>query len=176
MQNLRMGFDPRAVSNMLLDFADSADVNITNLSLNKILFFCHSDSITEQGKPLINLTFEAWKYGPVLPLIYHQFKKHGRHFITSRATKLCRETGDNVTVSYSDLVEHEKFLNSCFIRYTTLAPSALVSLSHSPGGAWDTVWNSSDTETYDMKISDELIYKEATHFKNNSKRKNMYVH
>ena len=157
MQNFEMGYDARAVTNALLDIADSENIELDNLAINKILFFCHSDSLIERQHGLIELTFEAWKYGPVLPVIYHQFKKHGSKKITSRATKLCRSTGNDIEVTYTEICESLPFLEVCLKRYGTLSSSALVSLSHLPGEPWDLVWNSRISNHHGMKISDELI-------------------
>ena len=38
-----MGYDPRAVANALLDIAHDQGVEFSNLSLNKVEFFAHSD-------------------------------------------------------------------------------------------------------------------------------------
>ena len=45
--------------------------NITNLSLQKILYFCHLAFLGEnEGKPLFDKNFEAWELGPVLRSVY----------------------------------------------------------------------------------------------------------
>lgn len=156
MKNIGMGHDPRAIANALLDLADDQACALSNLSLNKLIFFIHSDSIVKKSKRLSSLTFEAWQYGPVLPIIYHQFKVHGSNRITSRATKIDPKSGDSITVSYSEILPDIDFIRSRFLEYIQLSASALVSLSHEPGGAWDRVWNGA-VENVGMKITDDLI-------------------
>lgn len=156
MKNFGMGNDPRAVANALLDIADSYDIAVTNLSLNKLIFFIHTDCMIEKTCRLSSLTFEAWKFGPVLPIVYHQFKRFKRDPITSRATRTDPKTGRSVIVDYDDLCVDAQYLEDRFLQYSRLSPSNLIALSHEPGGAWDAVWNGI-VENVGMKITDELI-------------------
>lgn len=156
MQNYGMGNDPRAVANALLDIADSRDIAVSNLALNKLLFFIHTDCMLEKKCRLSSLTFEAWQYGPVLPIIYHQFKVFKAAPIKSRATKVDPQTGQNVVVQYAELRPNLGYIEDRFLQYSKLSPSNLVALSHEIGGAWDAVWNGV-VENVGMKITDELI-------------------
>ena len=61
-----MSYDGRAVANFVLDFCDQHQRGITNLSLQKIVYFCHVWSLIEFDRPLVKQRFEAWQYGPVL--------------------------------------------------------------------------------------------------------------
>ncbi|MEO0551485.1 MAG: type II toxin-antitoxin system antitoxin SocA domain-containing protein [Pseudomonadota bacterium] len=151
-----MGYDPRSIANAILDLGDKHQIEITNLALNKILFFIHSDSMLERGNRLSRLTFEAWQYGPVLPLIYHQFKRFGRNPVTERAKRLDKSTGNLIIANYDDLLDSLPFIEQKFLQYARLPASALVALSHEPGGAWDKVW-SGDVDKVGMKITDDLI-------------------
>ncbi len=47
---------------------------ITNLKLQKILYFAQAASLALYNKPLFNEDFEAWKFGPVIPAIYDKYK------------------------------------------------------------------------------------------------------
>ena len=46
--------------------------NLTNLQIQKILYLIHLFYLGRKGDPLINESFEAWDYGPVLPSLYHE--------------------------------------------------------------------------------------------------------
>lgn len=157
--NNSMGHDPRAISNAILDIADRLQLGVTNLSLNKILFFAHAHWLSRFRQRLSSLSFEAWQYGPVVPLIYHQFKHHGNNSICSRATTLDLDTGDDVIVSYSNIEFDYDFLEAIVSEYGNYSPGKLVQLSHIPGGAWDHVWNSSPDQKFGMVIPDSLIAK-----------------
>ena len=42
-----------------------SDIDITNLVLNKLVYFAQVESLRETGKPLFEDKIEAWSYGPV---------------------------------------------------------------------------------------------------------------
>jgi uncharacterized phage-associated protein len=162
MQNIDMDYDSRSVTNFILDLCDEQGFEVTNMSLNKIVFFAHSDLIATQERALVKTTFEAWQHGPVLPVIYHQFKRYGPEAIRSRAKKLCKFTGDNIVAEYNDLIHLQQFLEDCVSVYGRMSASQLRALSHEKGGAWDYVWNSSEKHNLGMKIPNKLIFQKAT--------------
>jgi uncharacterized phage-associated protein len=55
---------------------------VTQMKLQKLVYFAHGYHLVKYGKPLLNERFEAWKYGPVVPEIYHDFKLYGSKLIT----------------------------------------------------------------------------------------------
>lgn len=156
MKNMGMGHDPRSIANAILDLGDEHQIQLSNLQLNKIIFFIHSDCMFELEDRLSCLTFEAWQYGPVLPVIYHQFKSFRSSPITSRATSLDKATGNQVVTDYTSLSHLLPYIEQRFLQYARLSPSALVALSHVAGGAWDKVWNG-HVDNVGMKITDDLI-------------------
>ncbi|WP_270788320.1 Panacea domain-containing protein [Weissella cibaria] len=50
---------------------------LTNLKLQKVLYFIQGWSLTEFEAPIINEPFEKWKYGPVIRSVYREFKSQG---------------------------------------------------------------------------------------------------
>jgi len=158
MQNIDMGYDSRSVTNFILDLCDEQGFEVTNMALNKIIFFAHSDLIATQEHALVKATFEAWKHGPVLPIIYHEFKHSGAMAITSRAKKLCKLTGNKVVADYNDLIHLREFLSDCVSVYARMTASQLRALSHEKGGAWDYIWHSSEQHNLGMKIPNKLIF------------------
>lgn len=53
------------------------DWSISNLEVNKLLYFAHMIALGEHGRPLVSSNFEAWDLGPVLPDAYHKAKMFG---------------------------------------------------------------------------------------------------
>ncbi len=49
---------------------------VTNLKLQKVLYFAQAYYLAKLGKPLFSEKLEAWEYGPVVPNVYHKFKYH----------------------------------------------------------------------------------------------------
>ena len=59
------------------DFGD----NITNLKLQKLLYYSQGFHLAMYGTVLFEEPIKAWEHGPVVESIYHQFKKHGANAI-----------------------------------------------------------------------------------------------
>ncbi|WP_157959874.1 Panacea domain-containing protein [Devosia submarina] len=130
---------------------------MTNLALQKIVYFCHVWSLIGLRRPLIRHKFEAWEFGPVLPYLYREFKSFDRSPIKGRATEIDPQNGSKRIVSYSFGVETEKQLQEIVAFYSQMRPSDLVELSHVRGGPWHSTWNHGGNVNPGMKIDDSLI-------------------
>jgi len=58
---------------------------ITNLKLQKILYFAQAYYLGKLGKPLFSDPIEAWDYGPVVSSVYHAYKSKGSNPIISES-------------------------------------------------------------------------------------------
>lgn len=104
------------------------DIRITNLSLNKLVYFAQVESLKATGKPLFEDSIEAWEYGPVEPAVYHKFKKYGRS-----AIKTSCEDFAYTDKPHSYVV---KIVDEVAKKYGSLTAFDLVSIAHRDGGAW----------------------------------------
>lgn len=151
------GYDGRAVANFLLDFCDRSGLAITNLALQKIVYFCHVWSLIELDRPLIRHKFEAWEYGPVLPYLYREFRTFDRTPISARARQLDSQDGNYRVVEYDFDSQTESLLLRVAAFYARLRASDLVQLSHAEGSPWHKVWNHGGRTNPGMKIDNESI-------------------
>ena len=55
------------------EFGDS----ITNLRLQKLVYYAQAWYLANYGKPIFSTDFEAWVHGPVIPALYHKYKTNG---------------------------------------------------------------------------------------------------
>jgi uncharacterized phage-associated protein len=55
---------------------DDLTEGITNLKLQKMLYFAQAAYLSLNNQKLFNEDIEAWQYGPVIPSIYHKYKEH----------------------------------------------------------------------------------------------------
>ncbi len=137
------------VANIFIELANAdEDSCMTNLKLNKLVYFAQAWSLEKLGKPLFDEEVQAWKHGPVIPSVYHEFKKYGRERI-SKASSNYDE--DNVSSEELDL------LIDVADRYSDYSGSKLRKLTHKVGGAWSQVYD----ETKTNKIPKELIQKDV---------------
>jgi len=77
-----------AVANEIILLAKAAGNPPTQMKLQKLMYFAHGWHLALTDNALINETFEAWKYGPVVPSVYHEFKSYGVVGITSLGTEM----------------------------------------------------------------------------------------
>ncbi|MGJ0580403.1 Panacea domain-containing protein [Xenorhabdus bovienii] len=50
---------------------------ISNLKLQKLVYYAQGFSLVLLEKPLFEEPIEAWMHGPVVPAIYRKYRKHG---------------------------------------------------------------------------------------------------
>lgn len=150
-------YDGREVANYVLDYADEVGINVTNLELQKITYFCHVWYLINTNKPLIKHNFEAWEYGPVLPYLYRSFKSFENRGITCRATKLDFETGNHIIAKLDIESKEKSLLRSIVSFYSQRSPAQLVDLSHIEGGPWYSVWYHEKKVNPGMQINNEDI-------------------
>lgn len=51
---------------------------VTNLKLQKLLYYVQGYHLAFFGTPLFDEKLEAWMYGPVVPEVYRNFRENGR--------------------------------------------------------------------------------------------------
>jgi uncharacterized phage-associated protein len=56
---------------------EAAGDSISNLKLQKLLYYAQGVNLALNDAPLFPETIEAWTHGPVVPYVYHQYKQHG---------------------------------------------------------------------------------------------------
>lgn len=50
---------------------------ISNLKLQKLLYYAQGASLALRNKPMFEDDIEAWKHGPVVPTVYRKYKNSG---------------------------------------------------------------------------------------------------
>lgn len=74
--------NPFAVANFIIDIAIEKDKPVTNLKLQKIMFFLQGYCLSKYNTPLIDGSFSKWRYGAVEEDVYIEFKNNGSFPIT----------------------------------------------------------------------------------------------
>lgn len=154
-------YDPRAVANLLLDLADSWEdgpLLVSNLALQKLLYFAHGHFLIRTGQPLVKGAFEAWTYGPVHPAVYQAFKNELDRPIKMRAVARDAMTG---ALRYLPVPQDNRVcrhLKDVLRAYGSLSPGRLIEISHAPRGPWATVVEKARASVaLGMRITDSVI-------------------
>jgi len=69
---------------LTLSEEESGD-GISNLKLQKLLYYVQGFHLAIKGSPLFGDEIKAWQHGPVIPDVYHEYKEFGSGYITKKA-------------------------------------------------------------------------------------------
>lgn len=98
---------------------DASDA-ISNLKLQKLLYYAQGFYLAIHDKPLFKEDFEAWEHGPVIPAMYRMFSKYGSGAIP--------KPDDFSFEPYTD--EEKQFLQDVYGSFGQYSAWALRDLSH----------------------------------------------
>jgi uncharacterized phage-associated protein len=138
--------------------SEAYNVPITNLSLQKLLFFIQGFHYLNYDKLLFEEEIEAWNFGPVIPEIYHQFKKFGKNPITEE--RACYFEPSMNEASFPEIKESLypeafKMTNDTFALLAGKDPFKLVWYIHLENSPWTAL----------VKTDKKGIYKIEPHLK-----------
>lgn len=103
------------------------NVPISNLQLQKILYYIQKEFLHKRGTIAFNDSIEAWQFGPVVPRVYYFFSGAGSMPILMQY---------NIKIGKDD----EKLIDSIVKEKRSLNPWEMVEDTHRPNGAWDSIY------------------------------------
>lgn len=136
------------VARYIIDFCYSIGRPVSNLELQKIMYFLQVVFWRTYKRELIKEDFCAWRYGPVIPTIYNMYSGYGGNLIKSRYA-------DNYIDS-----KYKTFLNGYIRLLESKGPWTLVDMTHAQGSPWYQVYDNGFGDGH--IISRELIKKDTT--------------
>lgn len=74
-------YDVLEVCRHIVNYCNDHDYSITNLKLQKILYFIQADFLVSTSQKCFNDRIEAWDFGPVVPKAYRAYKQFGNSYI-----------------------------------------------------------------------------------------------
>ncbi len=98
---------------------------MTNLRLQKVLFFAQGWSLAKNGKPLFDEEIEAWKLGPVVPVCYSVYKRFGNN-----------ELDGNMPPRTAFTEDEYKLLLDVWVALSDYSTSKLVNMTHAHNTPW----------------------------------------
>lgn len=124
-------YDALDIAKYIIRWCDKNKLRITNLQLQKILFFIQKESIRRRGYGIFSNRIEAWQYGPVVPDVFYQFAGFG-------AMKLVLYEDLFSDVSPKDIIDDQskEIIEGILREYIHVSPWDLVAKSHVSNGAW----------------------------------------
>jgi uncharacterized phage-associated protein len=100
--------------------------NITNLKLQKLLYFAQGYYLKENGRdnPLFEEKIEAWAHGPVVPRVYRNYSNYKFMEISKQGTE---DINKDIDPDYS------KFLDKVWEHFKSYNGKELENMTHEEG-------------------------------------------
>lgn len=164
-----------AAANRFLElaWADGAGAPpVTQMKLQKLLFYAHAWHLALKNAPLFDEDFEAWPWGPVVRDVYIQTLKFGRDPVTEKIKRLVFTPGNHLSGRFKapevDDSETSSFIQSVWDSHRRFTGIQLSNATHAQGEPWTiikdafggsldkkpTIPNDLIREVYRRKISD----------------------
>lgn len=126
-----------AVAQAFLDLAQKEGRSLSNMQLQKLVFFAHGIHLAAyNGEPLIDDEIRAWDFGPVIPSLYERLRKYGRGEVSAIISP---EDRDTIDPSSSE----GQAIRSVWKAYKGYSAWELSNITHRPGSPWSKVWSRS---------------------------------
>ena len=113
------------IARYIIDKCYKDDFLISNLQLQKILYYLQVHFLKNEKEPLFKDDIEAWTYGPVVPNVYYHYSMYG---------------GKEICEKYDDVVsfkpKNKKIINRIIEEKREWLPWDVVEDTHAEGKAW----------------------------------------
>ena len=134
------------VSKEIINLASKEGYPMPPMKLLKLAYIAQGYYLGFYDKPLFQNEIQAWKYGPVIPDLYHVTKRYGRRnvdpFVLDIYTK-------------NELSEADKhFVSLVWNTYKHNDGIELSALTHQEGSPWSTVY---EDGVFHKSINNEVI-------------------
>jgi uncharacterized phage-associated protein len=134
------------IANRFIELARADERQLTPMQLLKLVFLAHGWMLGKHGRPLIGDPIEAWKYGPVIPMLYAKLRQYRADPVTA-----------DIPGPYErlDRVENN-MIYQVYKTYGALSGPRLSNITHVEGSPWRSVYQPDNS---DVQIPDNLIGK-----------------
>ena len=149
-----MACEAIAIANYFLDLATRDKRTLDPMKIQKLVYFAHGWYLATRKRPLLIEFVEAWPYGPVIPSLYHEFKRYGTRPIAAKAIAFDGR-GEVITPNVYDC-DVQDLLNWVWEVYGSFSAIQLSNLTHDPGSPWDKVYSQNEGRR-GIDIPDEVI-------------------
>lgn len=122
-----------AIANYFIEKAIQENKPIDQMKVQKLVYFAHGWHLAMTDQPLLTEAIEAWRFGPVIPSLYHALKYSGNKNIT-KLVKL--HDGELIQRIESNQTELRLFLDKVWSLYSEFSGIELSNMTHENGTPW----------------------------------------
>lgn len=96
---------------------------LTNLKIQKLLYYAQAWHLANFGKPLFDDSIEAWDLGPVVPSVYNKLKKFKSAPVIYKSSGNCMEENQFTKQELT-------YLREFYSKFVNYSANVLVNASH----------------------------------------------
>jgi len=160
-----MMYRPNLVANYFIKKSLDTGTAIIPIKLLKLVCIAHGWYLALTEEDLINEGIQAWKFGVVIPSVFHKFKIYGNENVTATAqfdtpdwSTDPFEKGEDISNLSLIAARDKLFLDRMWELYRDFTPLQLASLTTEKNTPWDIVWkNQIDKNKTETLIPNDLI-------------------
>lgn len=71
-----MAYNALDIARYVIKYSNDRDYGVSNLKLQKILYFIQAYFLIQTNSPCFKELIEAWDFGPVVPAVYKRYKMY----------------------------------------------------------------------------------------------------
>lgn len=151
-------YDVRSIANWCIAQARRENVTVTNLWLNKIVYFIYEHALLTGKILLTSARLEAWDHGPVFREIYFNFPTKNNIYLEKFDVRLRSKVIAHDVFESSDMA----LFYDVWRRLGHCSASRLRNLSHEAGSPWSKVWGYQGKVNPGMLIGLDVILGQET--------------
>lgn len=127
---------------------------VTQISLQKLLYFAQGIHLAKHGEPLFSDEIYAWKYGPVVKSIYRDFSIFGNNPMDFESVQ--KAMGDDFFLEREKLTREElDTLETVWATFGRYSASELVKITHFEDSPWSIALKANGSDVRDVVIQKE---------------------
>lgn len=143
------------VARYCIRYTNGNDGNISNLKLQKVLYFIQGFFFAIKGEECFEDEMEAWQFGPVVPSVYREFKFYGSNSIPS--SEGCNHFFQRIGCIDGIEADDKELIDDILKLMSKYSASKLVDITHSQEPWKKAIKRKGDNTIYKEDISEFFI-------------------
>lgn len=150
-------YSPLQIADKFIELGIASGTPITQMQAQKLTYIAHGCALGHRGEGILSDPVCAWRYGPVLPALYHALKHHGSAPIRTQIPQLPFYNAASIQDEYVN-----GLINSVFRTYGRYDASVLSEFTHREGTPWRKTYDAGKS-IIDNKIIEDYYKRLMSH-------------
>ena len=153
-------YDILDICRYVINYSNDKEYDISNLKLQKLLYFIQAYFLIEIKTPCFHEAIEAWDFGPVVPVAYNEYKQYASThipYIESYLEYDINNIWDSIKrVEYNDNIissNDKNLINAVVDKLENYTATDLVTLTHN-----QSPWINAYDENTHNEITNQSLY------------------